>query len=495
MANVNIQGGNLFRLLSAQAAARPGELALQDGERSWTFAELDSAAARFAGALRDAGLAPGDRIGVCLRDTADHLIARLAAGRAGIAVVPMDWRLPLPERAGVARNFGLDAVLTEPHGTLDGPRCIPVDDSWQARVAAAAELPFVDNPGLPLVLNLSSGTTGAPKAAIVTHGHYAQRIRNNVAACGPLAGLRYLSVSPLYFSAGSHFCLMTLLQGGTVILYPPMFGAEEYVDAVREHEATMAFLVPTVLRWLLALPGAEQPLLPSLKLLIAAAAPLTAGERRQIVQRLTPNLYDMYGSAGGGNISILRPGEIATHADTVGRAVGDVQLQVVDDAERELPAGTVGRVRLRGAGVSTAWFDTSAPAEPAAVPRAERVTDGWLYTGDLGSLDADGYLTLQGRADDVILRGGANIYPDVVEAALRRCPGVGDAAVTGRPVPGADPEIVAFVVAGDAALTERDLLTHCRGVLPAWMQPAEIRLVDDLPRTTSGKVKRRELLL
>lgn len=494
MANVNIQDGNVFRLLAAQAAERPGAPALQDGDRCWDFRALNAEAARFAGALRDAGLNAGDRVGVCLKDTADHLIARLAAGRAGIAVVPMDWRLPPAERAGVARDFRLAAVLTEPGGALEGARCIPLDAHWQSRVDAAAELPFVDDPALPLVLNLSSGTTGTPKAAVVTHGNYVQRIRNNVHACGPLAGLRYLSVSPLYFSAGSHFCLMTLLQGGTVVLYPPMFGPEEYVDAVREHEATMAFLVPTVLRWLLALPAGDGPLLPSLKLLIAAASPLTAEERLRIVQRLTPNLYDMYGSAGGGNISILRPVEIATHADTVGRAVGDVQLQVVDDAGQELPAGNVGRVRLRGAGVSTAWFDTSDPEAPAAAPRAERVTDGWLYTGDLGTLDADGYLTLQGRVDDVILRGGANIYPDVVEAALRRCPGVADAAVVGRPVPGADPLVVAFVVAGDGMLTERDLLTHCRGVLPAWMLPSEVRIVDDLPRTTSGKVKRRELL-
>lgn len=496
MANMNIQGGNLFRLLADQAAGRPDERALEDGERIWNFAQLNAAAARFAGALRDMGLNPGDRLGVCLRDTADHLIARLGAGRAGIAVVPMDWRLPLPERATVARNFRLAAVLTEPGGTIDGARCIPVDGNWQDRVAGAAELPFVDDASLPLVLNLSSGTTGAPKAAVVSHANYTQRLRNNVAACGPVAGLRYLSVSPLYFSAGGHFCLMTLLQGGTVILYPPMFGAEEYVDAVREHDATMAFLVPTVLRWLLALPIDEPPLLPSLKLLIAAASPLTAEERLQIIRRLTPNLYDMYGSAGGGTITILRPGEIGGHADTVGRAVGDVQLRVVDDAGGELPAGTVGLVRLRGAGVSTAWFDTSGPAAPTSVPRAERVTGDWLYTGDLGSLDADGYLTLQGRADDVILRGGANIYPDVVEAALRRCAGVGDAAVVGRPVQGADPEIVAFVVAAadDGTLTEQVLLTHCRSILPAWMLPAEIRIVDDLPRTTSGKVKRRELL-
>ncbi|MEO7387746.1 MAG: class I adenylate-forming enzyme family protein [Gammaproteobacteria bacterium] len=486
--------GNVLRLLESQGRDRPGQLALQDGERQWTFATLNAEAARFAGALREAGLQAGDRVGVCLRDTADHLIARLAAGRAGLAVVPMDWRVPLPERTAVAQRFRLAAVLTEPGALIEGARCIPVDTHWATRVSHATELPFVDDPDLPLVLNLSSGTTGLPKAAVVTHANYAVRIQNNIDAIGSLTGIRYLSSSPLYFSAGSHFCLTTLLQGGAVILYPPLFGTEEYVEAVRENAATMAFLVPTALRWLIALPPANAPLLPSLKLLIATASPLTAEERQQIAQRVTPNFYDLYGSAGGGNITVLRPAEIVTHADTVGRAVGDVQLQVVDDADDELPPGTVGRVRLRGAGVVTAWFDPSDSEEGAAI--TEGLADGWLYTGDVGTLDADGFLTLQGRVDDMIIRGGANVYPEVVEAALRRCPGVGDAAVVGRPLAGGDPVIVALVVAveSDTTLTVQALHAHCRSVLPAWMQPAEILLVDDLPRTTSGKVKRRELL-
>jgi acyl-CoA synthetase (AMP-forming)/AMP-acid ligase II len=492
MAFAEPQGGNLFRRLAARAAEQPSAVALENGDQRWTFAELDAEAARWAGALLAAGLRPGDRLGVCLRDTAEHLLARLGAGRAGVAVVPMDWRVPAPERARIAGRFRLHAALVEPGGVLDGTRCLPVDGGWRRQVAAAAPAPFADDPDLPLVLNLSSGTTGAPKAAVVTHAQYAQRIRNNIDACGPLAGIRYLSASPLYFSAGSHFCLMSLLQGGTVILYPPLFGPEEYVAAVRDHGATMAFLVPTALRWLLALPAGPGPLLPSLQVLLAAAAPLTADERRGIVARVTPNLYDMYGSAGGGNITILRPADIATHAATVGRAVGDVELQVVDGAGRPVPAGATGLVRVRGGGVSTAGFELDDGGDPGA----EKVADGWLYTGDLGTLDAAGYLTLQGRADDVILRGGANLYPDVVEAALRRCPGVADAAVTGRPVPGADPEVVAFVVATDGAtLTEAQLLTHCRTVLPAWMLPAEVRIVGDLPRTTSGKVKRRELPL
>ena len=486
---------NLLRLLEQQASAFPGRVALIDDDRQWSFAELDGAVARYAGALTDAaGLRTRDRLGVCLKDTADHLIARLAAARAGITVVPMDWRVPLRERATVAQDFRLAAVLTAPDALIDDVRCIPVDAAWQSRVAAAHELPFADDPDLPLVLNLSSGTTGTPKAAVVTHRNYAARIRNNVMAFGSVEGLRYLSASPLYFSAGSHYCLTTLLQGCTVILYPPLFSAEEYVDAVLKYQATMAFLVPTVLRWLLALPNTGQQLLPTLQILLATAAPLTAHERRLIVQRLTPNLYEIYGSAAGGGLTSLRPDDLARHADTVGRADGNVELQVVDDSGRLSPSGVVGRVRVRGPGVATAWFHSESDSgSDNDAAYSECFQDGWNYTGDLGVLDADRYLTLLGRTDDVILRGGANIYPDVVEAALRRYPGVADAAVVGRPVNNGDPEVLAFAIA-DASVSEQLLFTHCRNVLPAWMLPAEIRFVDELPRTTSGKVRRRDLL-
>lgn len=480
--------GNLVRLLLQQARTRPGTLALVDGDRAWTFAELDAVVARFAAALSAEGLVPGDRIGVCLRDTADHLVARLAAARAGITVVPMDWRTPPAERARAAADFRVAAVLTEPGAVLEQTRCIALDGDWTARVASSPALPPVDDADLPLVLSLSSGTTGAPKAAVVTHANFAARIANNVAAWGPLEGHRYLSASPLYFSGGSHFCLTTLLQGGTVFLYPPMFGTEEYVAQVAAVGATMAFLVPTVLRWLLAQPETGQLLLPSLRVLIASAAPLTAEEKRAIARRVSPNLCEIYASAAGGQISALLPADIAERAGSVGRPVGDVEVHVVDDQSQRLPADEVGRVRVRGPGVAQSWFETG-----NGTARAERITDGWNFTGDLGSFDRDGYLWLHGRADDVILRGGANIYPEVVEAALRRHPAVADAAVVGRPVAGDDPQVLAFVkLRAPAELPE--LLAHCRGVLPAWMLPAGIRIVEALPRTTSGKVRRRDLL-
>lgn len=481
---------NLLRLLELHSQANPDKPALVDAERGWSFAQLNAEVARSAGALRASGLQIGDRLGVCLRDHADHLIIRFAAARAGITVLPMDWRLPMAERAGVAAQFRLAAVFTEANADIAGVRCLTLDDTWRAQVACSSPTPFIDNPDLPLVLNLSSGTTGAPKAAIVSHRNYHVRIRNNVAVFGSAASLRYLSASPLYFSAGSHFCLTTLLQGGTVVLYPPLFGAEEYVEAVRDNGISMAFLVPTALRWLIALPNDGTPLLPSLEVLLSAAAPLTAEERRQIVARVSPNLYDMFGSAGGGVIATLCPAEIASHADTVGKAWGDVELEVVDDDGKPQGSGATGRVRLRGAGVATAWFETD-----DAVTGSETVSDGWLYTGDLGSLDAAGYLTLKGRADDVIVRGGVNVYPDVVETALRRCAGVIDAGVVGRAMADGDPEIIAFVLpAADQPASESALHAHCRSVLPSWMQPAEIHLVNHLPRTTSGKIRRRDLL-
>jgi acyl-CoA synthetase (AMP-forming)/AMP-acid ligase II len=479
---------NLVRLLERQAQARPGAAALLDGGRSWTFAALDAEVGRFAGALSAAGLAPGERLGVCLRDTADHLIARLAAARAGVALVPMDWRTPPAERARVAADFRVAAVLTEPGAAVEATHCIALDGDWAARVAASVAPPPVDDADLPFVLSLSSGTTGAPKAAVVTHGNYLARIANNAAAWGSLAGHRYFSASPLYFSAGSHFCLTTLLQGGMVFLYPPIFGAEEYVAQVAAVDATMAFLVPTVLRWLLAQPHTGRPLLPSLRVLIASAAPLTADEKRAIAQRISPNLIEVYGSAAGGQIAVLLPDDMAERAGSVGRPLGDLEVEVVDGQSQRLPAGEVGHVRVRGPGVAQCWFETG-----NGTAHAERMVDGWNFTGDLASFDRDGYLWLHGRADDVILRGGANIYPDVVEAALRRHPAVADAAVVGRPVAGDDPQVLAFVILR-VPVAVPELLAHCRGVLPAWMLPAEVRVVEALPRTTSGKVRRRDLL-
>lgn len=204
---------NIIHLLDEQAFLKPHALALEDGAQRWSFAALSQTVAQWAFLLRDAGLRPGDRLGVCLKDHGAHLLARLAAARAGLGVLPVDWRVPLPERGTLARRFQVSTVLTEHGALIDGLHCLPVDDEWRTRAQHAPALPRVDERDLPVVLNLSSGTTGQPQASLITHAQYARRMQNNVAAFGNLASAVYLSISPLCFSAGSHFCLLTLLQG------------------------------------------------------------------------------------------------------------------------------------------------------------------------------------------------------------------------------------------------------------------------------------------
>ena len=155
----------------------------------------------------------------------------------------------------------------------------------------------------------------------------------------------------------------------------------------------------------LALPAAGRPLLPGLQALICAGAPTHPEEKRAALERLTPNLFEIYGTVGTGPITVLRPEEMAAHAESAGRPAGVWELEIVDEADRALPKGVAGRLRLRGPAVA-------AGAESGTTAGSEAIRDGWYYSGEIAALDPDGFLLLKGRATDVILRGGSNVYPD-----------------------------------------------------------------------------------
>jgi acyl-CoA synthetase (AMP-forming)/AMP-acid ligase II len=205
------------------------------------------------------------------------------------------------------------------------------------------------------------------------------------------------------------------------------------------------------------------------------------------VRQITPNLFEIYGSVGAGPISVLRPQDLAEHADSIGRPAPTWEIEIVDDEDRALTPSESGRLRLRGPGLAAGVYSGS-----SGTSVAEGFRDGWYYTGDIAAFDAGGFLHLKGRASDVILRGGSNIYPDEIEAVLAEHPAVTAAGVVGRPAPELGEEVVAFVVA-DAAVDREQLLTHCRTRLTSYKIPAEIILVTELPMTSFGKVDRRQL--
>jgi acyl-CoA synthetase (AMP-forming)/AMP-acid ligase II len=478
---------NLAEVISGHARTQPDTVALVDGDQSLRYDELDRRIRHGAAQLRSLGVAAGDAVAICLGDNADHVLAFLAAARLGAIAVPIDWRAPPAERARIASGLGAKLALVEPGApSLGSVRTVAVDPDWHRDTEQRdGTQQFPSEANAPLMIGLSSGTTGTVKGMLVTHEQmYARTLPFDVILDpGPH---RYLSASPLAFSAGRGYCLTHLIRGHTVVLHPPLFAPEEYVEVAAETRATVGFVVPTVLRALLELPQpAAGPLLPGLRALICAGAPTHPEEKRAAIQRLTPHFHEIFGTVGTGPITVLTPRDIATHAESAGRPHAIWRLEIVDENDRALPTGVAGRLRVRGPGAA-------ARLEAGGAAVGEAVRDGWYYTGDIAALDETGFLNLKGRASDVILRGGTNIYPDEVEAVLAEHAAVADAAVIGRPSPQLGEEVVAVVVAR-TAVTNDELIAHCRRRLSAYKIPAEIVFARELPRTSFGKPDRKRL--
>jgi len=477
---------NLAECISRHAEDQPDRVALVDGGRSLTYRELNRLIRQGAAHLRSIGVNPGDHVAICLKDTADHVIAFLSLARLGAAAVPIDWRALPAERARVARGFGAKLALLEPNtGTIADVPSIAVDAGWHAAATQqTGDQAFPTDANAPLMIGLTSGTTGEVKGTLVTHRQmHARTIPfDAILSDGPH---RYLSASPLAFSAGRGYCLTFLIKGHTVILHPPLFAADEYVETVNRSAATVGFVVPTILRELLKLPAEAGPLLPSIQALICAGAPTHPEEKRAALRQITQGLHEIYGTVATGPISVLRPADMSAHAASAGRPHPVWKIEIVDEAERALPIGAEGRLRVRGPGLASGL-------EGAAAGVSEAFHGGWYFTGEIAALDDAGFLYLRGRVSDVILRGGSNVYPDEIEAVLAEHPAVAAAGVVGQPSPDLGEEVVAFAVAR-AAVEPGELIAHCRRRLSAYKVPAEIVLVAELPKTGFGKLDRKRL--
>jgi acyl-coenzyme A synthetase/AMP-(fatty) acid ligase len=453
--------------------------ALVEGERTITYGELAGLVRRTACHLATHCLQRGDRIGLCLKDTAEHVVTLLAVALMGGVAVPLDWRARPAENARFVAALGLASVLAEVDAWLtDDCPAVLLDADWHRAVARANvgdELPGDWHD--PFVISASSGSTGTPKFTLMTHLQYYFAIAGMFELMGLAGRHRFLCTLPLYYSGGRNSCIAHLLRGDCVVLYPSLFRPAEYLDVAARQRITVAALVPSMVRQLLAADGTE-PLLPGLTALFCTGAPLHAEEKRQAARRLTPNFCERYGTAETLAISVLRPDDFAERVDSVGQPHSLVEIEIVDENDQPLPSGAVGRLRVRGPGL----------ASPLPGPSAEtNFRDGWYYPGEIARLDTAGYIFLHGRTSDVIVRNGAKIYPAEVEGTLTEHPGVLEAAVLGHR--GADNEevVIAFVVPR-GPLPAGELLAHCRVRLTPHKVPRQIHFLGQLPKNTAGKI-------
>lgn len=476
---------NIGGLIAGHAASQPDKTAIEGRDGAITYLALDRTVGAIATHLAGSGIVAGDLVGVRMGDSPLHLAVLVAVIRLGAIILPIDWRAAAPEVETALSLFRPRLLISDrPEGSVVG---IPLVLAAEAAQPMDSRAPIAELTNAPMAFSLTSGTTGRPKVFRLTHEAYHARVMQFRDSGLILPSDRVLGPVPLAYSAGREMALGLLLQGATFVMLPPISGAAEIVQAANDKSASVVLVSPNTTRALLEIAGAgDERLIPRLRLYINATAKADPEERQRVRERVAPAVADMYGTTGAGLISIVRDEPEGASRTSVGRPGPGITVEIVDEDLRPVATGVIGRIRVNGPGVIT---DASSD-EP---PGDEGAYRGWYYPGDIGSVDADGYLHLRDRTADLIKRGGVMIYAQEVEQALRGHPAVVDVAVVGVPSTITGQEVAAFIVAR-APLDPHELRAFARQRLGGNKVPAYFRLIDELPRNANGKVLKAELV-
>jgi malonyl-CoA/methylmalonyl-CoA synthetase len=445
---------------------------------SMTATGLAERTAAAAGRYAAAGLAPGDRVLMSAAPSVDLIVAYVAAIRAGLTVVPANTTYTGRELAHLVSDSGPRLAVVDEPGRLDGlgvPVTGPDLGGLPARGAATLDRAAPEDTAL---IVYTSGTTGPPKGALLTHANllataHAVRLAwrwqpdDTLALCLPLFHVHGLGV-------GLHG---TLVTGASLVLLPK-FEPGAVAAAIDGHGATMFFGVPTMYHRLAASPHLGS--LGGLRLAVSGSAPLPAELHAALAAGSGQKILERYGMTETGML-VSNPYEGERRPGTVGFPLPGVSVRLTPRA------GGTAEIEVRGPNVSAGYLNR---------PAGSSLVDGWFRTGDLGTLDPDGYLRISGRATELIISGGYNVYPREVEEVLREHPGVADAAVVGAPSTEWGEAVVAFVVpagAGDAAALQDALAQWCAERLAPYKRPRAWRWIEAVPRNALGKVLRHEL--
>lgn len=495
---------NVARLLGQRAAEHPGRACVTDldapgGPRTVTYAGLADRVGRLAAGLAAAGLSPGDRVAVLLRNSTAYVETFLAVAAAGLVLVPLNVRLRPEDYAHMLADSGARLLVTEgaladrvPGGiavvTTDGPgRSL---DDLAASGAGTGPVPRAGEDVLSLMY--TSGTTGAPKAVMLTHRSWRSVADLCSRALGFGPGEAVLHVAPL--THGSGFLLLpTLMAGGRTVLCGS-FDPARTAALIGSEGVTGMFLVPSMIRMLLdALPpGWRAPA--SFRRLYYAGSPIDPDTLREAVGAFDGRLVQSFAQMESPMLfTVLDPGDHRRAAApdgallrSAGRVLPEVALRIVDEAGADLPPGRPGQILARAPQTMAGYWGR--PEETAAA-----LHEGWLHTGDVGYLDPQGYLHVVDRIKDMVVTGGSNVYAGEVEDVLLGLPQVRAAAVVGTPHRVWGEAVTAVLVSTDGSRDSDGVLAGCRARLADYRVPKRVVWVDELPRNAYGKVLKREL--
>jgi bile acid-coenzyme A ligase len=468
-----------------QLAATRGEdlvyrhIAMDGTERAVTWAWLDQRSGQLAGALRERGVGFGDRVGLGLRNSPEFVISVFAAWKLGAVPVPVRWDVPEWELARLRE-------VIEPRAYLSA-----ADLDWIRASAGlpAADLPDVVSPHLQGIC--SSGATGTPKIIL----------SDLPAVLAPAFGTPFatlwmpierpqaiLVLAPMYHV--NAFATLHSMLAGDRLAVLEKFDARQAIDVIEKHRITTFTATPTMLQRIADVPGAGERDLSSLAWILQGAAPMPPSLVHRWAGLIGAERIMMaYGSTEGFGLTALRGDEWMTHPGSVGRPLPGTEVKILGDDERELPAGQIGDVFLKSA-------RTGGSTYLGNVAQARRTADGFATMGDLGHLDEDGYLYLADRRSDLIITGGANVFPAEVESALIDHPKVADVVVIGLRDPQWGRRVHAIIEPADHASppAAAEVIAYAKSRLAAYKVPKTVEIIDAIPRSEATKVNRGRLI-
>jgi len=483
---------NLAQLLHASARRLPQAPALALGTRTTaTYGEFAGRVAGLAAGLRNRhGLAPGERVALAMKNCPAYYEVLFACWHAGLTAVPINAKLHAREFATILGNSGAKLCFVSPELEASVPGGMSIASRDFARLSEADPAPAADVAADDVAwLFYTSGTTGAPKGAMLTHRNLlfaTQAYFADIDRLGPRDSI--LHAAPL--SHGSGLYGVPHVAAGALNVIPESggFEPEEIFGLIAAHQGVSFFAAPTMIVRLLASPAAGGADLRNLKTISYGGAPMYVADSLRAIDLFGPRLYQLFGQ-GESPMTITGLPQ-ADHAarrnlESCGYARTGVEVRVADEEDRDLPAGEVGEILTRSDCVMKGYWEN-----PQAT--AQTLHGGWLHTGDLGSLDAAGYLTIRDRSKDMIISGGSNIYPREIEEVLLRHPAVAECSVVGRSHPEWGEEVVAFVVRR-AHVSPQELDALCLEHFARFKRPRDYRFVDALPKNNYGKVLKTEL--
>ncbi|WP_144509610.1 class I adenylate-forming enzyme family protein [Bacillus sp. FJAT-22090] len=481
----------LAQLALKSAAAYPEKIAVKDQYRAFSYGDMMKRAYALSSYFHEKGLEKGDRIAILMSNRLEHIELDVAVSLAGLIKVPLNYRLHPKEHLYMLNDANPkliigDQLLIDPIGTTI--EVLAIGDKYENVVQHNVGKQFLENVEEDdlFAIMYTSGTTGNPKGVMLSH-------RNMIAGALSLAQVCEVDyddvighVAPL--THGSNFLShVSWLYGSTQVVFNK-FEPEEFVNDLQKEGVSVIFLVPTMVNLMIQHPNFDPSKLSTLKTINMAGSPIAASKLEEALNLTGPIFAETYGQVEAPMcITMMPKKELKSRLDSCGRVGLFVQVKIVDDEGNELKDGEVGEIICKGSLVMKGYWNNEKATK-------DTLKNGWLHTGDLGWKCPEGYVQIVDRKKDVIISGGVNIYPREVEEVLNLHVGVKETCVIGVPDDKWGENVVAYVVPnGKEPVTTEELLALCVENMASFKKPKSIHIVDELPKSSYGKILKREM--